>query len=357
MKRDLINELRAIRERYELNSRYEILSRLDTIETVVTGSLKGRNDFEPHKRQAQNAVQCRIDNEVLDADHDRELLKFIPIATVACIESFFSSIIKELIDFGKPFSNNVVKFNQAKNVKFDFEIINAIQTKTVTAGEFISHILPCNSFEDINSNLSTLIELDFADTLRKFKGRSLFENEDDESTKFVSMSSEIIADLKETFELRNIFCHEFGNNIKVNRNSILRCLKNSKTFLHHSDNFIIDLLYPNAPLTQMEMSEQAANDYQKIDSELSELIDQILLLAPEQSDEYFDATLFKQSIKKWKAYRDAKAKSGSAGYKGGSMYPMIFALNLSNATKEKIENLKSEYEIMFRKHANGLHQH
>src|SRR5690606_8779661 len=113
-------------------------------------------------------------NLIYNGNFNKELLKYIPIATVACFEAFFRSVYKELIDFGKPFSDNVVKFNQSQNVKFDFEIVNAIQTKTVTVGEFISHILQCNNFEDINKNLSLLCGIDFADHIKKFKRESIF---------------------------------------------------------------------------------------------------------------------------------------------------------------------------------------
>lgn len=117
MKRNLINEITEIRSRSEFNSRLDYSSRLNDIEYAFNESLNYNGDF------------------------DKELVKYIPIATVACFEAFFRSAYKELIDFGKPFSDNAIKFNQSKNVKFDFEIINAIQTKTVTVGEFISHIL------------------------------------------------------------------------------------------------------------------------------------------------------------------------------------------------------------------------
>src|SRR5690606_16325028 len=151
MKRNLINEITAIKSRSEFNSRHDFSTRLNDIEYAFNESLNYNGDF------------------------DKELVKYIPIATVACFEAFFRSVYKELIDFGKPFSDNAIKFNQSKNVKFDFDIINAIQTKTVTVGEFISHILPCNNFDDINANLSTLADIDFADQIKKFQRESIFD--------------------------------------------------------------------------------------------------------------------------------------------------------------------------------------
>lgn len=173
MKRNLINEITAIKSRSEFNSRLDYSSRLNDIEYAFQENLDYNGDF------------------------NKELLKYIPIATVACFEAFFRSVYKELIDFGKPFSDNVIKFNQAQNVKFDFDIINAIQTKTVTVGEFISHILPCNNFDDINKNLSLLCGIDFADQIKKFKRDSIFEHVNDNSKQFIDNGDQIISDIKE----------------------------------------------------------------------------------------------------------------------------------------------------------------
>lgn len=205
MKRDIITEITAIKSRTEFNSRHD-LSRINDIEYAVSEYLTYNGDF------------------------DSEFIKYIPISTVACFEAFFRSVYKEMIDLGKPFSANAIKFNQSKNIKFDFDIVNAIQNKTVTAGEFISHILPCNNFEDINSNLSTLAGIDFTDQIKSFKRKSVFEHVNENTDKFIQDSEQIIMDVKRTFELRHIFCHEFATNFKIDRDEILDVLITLKYF-------------------------------------------------------------------------------------------------------------------------------
>jgi hypothetical protein len=92
-----------------------------------------------------------------------ELLKYIPIGLVACAEGFLRLSFKEIIDFGPPFSENAASFQQ---LKFDFKLVQAIGTRTVTVGDFVSHLLPLNNLDDINANLTTLIGEDF---LNRFK--------------------------------------------------------------------------------------------------------------------------------------------------------------------------------------------
>lgn len=330
MKRNLINEITAIKSRSEFNSRHDFSRRLNDIEYAFQENLNYNGDF------------------------NKELLKYIPIATVACFEGFFRSVYKELIDYGKPYSDNVLKFNQSQNVRFDFAIVNAIQSKTVTVGEFISHILPCNNFDDINKNLSLLCGLDFTDKIKKFKQYSIFEHVRDNSKQFTENNNKIIADIKRTFELRHIFCHEFATNAHIDRDEILRCFNNAKIFLNQTNDFIWDLLYPNAPETQAEMNIQASDEFERFENDLSLLISTI----KEIKDKNFDLNikLFDKTIKQWKIYRKAKAEFDASVVIGGTMFPLFYARSLSATTKEKIDSLKIEFEIDLRRFAAHKHR-
>ncbi|MEN9442925.1 MAG: hypothetical protein RLZ33_3002 [Bacteroidota bacterium] len=328
MKRNLINEITAIKSRSEFNSRLDYSSRLNDIEYAFQENLDYNGDF------------------------NKELLKYIPIATVACFEAFFRSVYKELIDFGKPFSDNVIKFNQAQNVKFDFDIINAIQTKTVTVGEFISHILPCNNFDDINKNLSLLCGIDFADQIKKFKRDSIFEHVNDNSKQFIDNGDQIISDIKRTFELRHIFCHEFATNLRIDKDEILRCFNNAKIFLNQTNDFIWDLIYPNALETQADMNNHTSDQFSEADNELTELIITIKEASKENSYMTLNIDLLDETLTEWKKYREVKAKLDASVVEGGSMYPTIYAGSLITTTQKKIESLKNEYTVDLRRYAN-----
>jgi uncharacterized protein YecT (DUF1311 family) len=328
MKRNLINEITAIKSRSEFNSRHDFSSRLDDIEYAFHENLN------------------------YNGDYSKELLKYIPIATVACFEAFFRSVYKELIDHGKPFSDNVVNFNQSRNVKFDFDIVNAIQTKTVTVGEFISHILPCNNFDDINKNISILCDLGFTKEIKKFKRDSIFEHVNDNSSQFIENADQIIVDIKRTFELRHIFCHEFATNLRIDEQEILRCFNNAKIFLNQTNDFIWYLIYPNSPETQADMNIHASEQFEKADNELTELISTIKEASKERTYMELNLELFDDLINEWKNYRDKKATFDASVVEGGTMYPTIYATSLTSTTKEKIESLKNEYATELRKYAS-----
>ena len=324
-KRDIVNEIISIKKRTEFNS---------------------RRDYETQLRQLEFAFEEYLS---YNCEHSDQFLKYIPIVLVSCYEAFFRSVIKELIDFGDRFSENTIHFNQAKNVKFEFEIINAIHKKSVTIGEFVSHILPCNNLEDINSNLSILIGENFLNEIKKFRRETTFESVIENQNRFHANCSEVIGDIKKTFELRHIFCHEFGNNVKVSSEDIFRCFKNSKIFLGHVNEYIWHLLYPDAPQTQNEINSEAQKSFLEKEEELFALIVNIKNSLAKNGFYELDENKMDEAVASWKEYRLTWAKFKASIAEGGSMYQGLFHNNLTEITEEKIQSLKDEYNFFLKR--------
>jgi hypothetical protein len=325
-KRDLIEEIKLIKSRTEYNSRYDLSSRLNDIQDALSEFVEYNGDL------------------------NSELLKYIPISTVACFESFFRSTVKEIVDFGKPFSDRIADFNQSKNIKLDFDVVAAIQTKTLTIGEFVAHILPYNNYNDINSNISTLIGADFSKELKKYRPISEFAIENIELDDFQERFSEILESIKRIFELRHIFCHEFATNFKIDREQIIRDFKNCKLFLEHTNRFIWYILYPNEPIAQTDMNIAAYEKYELKNLELETLIKFIKANSNNEDElEMFEDELFDKSVEIWGKYRDSVATYKASFVEGGSLYPLIYGNALTSITEEKIESMQKEFEILLRK--------
>jgi hypothetical protein len=75
-----------------------------------------------------------------------ELLKYIPVGLVATIESFFTRVISQLIDFSPTYLERVSRLK--KNIQFDVEYMIAIPQKRVSVGEFVSHQLKINNLSN-----------------------------------------------------------------------------------------------------------------------------------------------------------------------------------------------------------------
>lgn len=325
-KRDFIQEIKSIKSRTEFNSRHDFSSRLNDIEYALS-------EFVNY-----------------NGDYNIEVLKYIPISTVACFEAFFKSVVKEFVDFGEPYNKNVSNFNQSKNIKLDFEIIAAIQTKSITVGELVGHILSFNNFEDINSNLTVIIGNDFLDELKNFKKTSIYEIPNILNDSRRNRIPEIIKSIKETYEFRHIFCHEFATNINIEKEVIIKNFNNCRDFLELVNNFVWEILYPNSPETQIEINEEADNSFKQKDEELNLLIEFIIHNKENiDEDHSMNIDLFKTSLQKWKKYRESVALYRASSFKGGSMYHLIHSSALKQITEEKIESIKSEFEIFLRK--------
>lgn len=325
-KRNLIQEIKSIKSRAEYNSRYDLNFRLNDLEYAL-------NEFTEY-----------------NGNYNKELLKYIPISTVSCFEAFFKSVVKELVDFGNPFNNNVSNFNQSKNIKFDFEIVSAIQTKSISVGELIAHFLSFNNFEDINSNISVLIGDDFLEKLKNINEESSFLLSEIVENDFKNRFPDIISSVKKTYELRHIFCHEFATNVTIDEELIINNFRDCKIFLEYTNNLIWEILYPNSPQTQTEMNQTADEDYKEKDKELNLLLKFIATNKDKIDEEnHLDQILFDTSIKKWEEYRKSVAEYQANNFVGGSMYSLVYYTALKQVTIEKIESLKNEFEIFLRK--------
>lgn len=172
-KRDRIQEIIDRRARAADSDRLRsITPRLVTISTVASRAL------------------VNVDS----IDHKQELLRYVPIGLVACLETYFRNVIKDLIDFSEECRRNA---SALREIKFELESVLAIHGRTVTVGEFVAHHLPIRNFVDINSHLTKVLGTDFKETLKREK--PIADNIE---------WNEIIATITETFEKRHVFCHE-----------------------------------------------------------------------------------------------------------------------------------------------------
>jgi uncharacterized protein YecT (DUF1311 family) len=330
MKRDYIEEIISKRERAKYNERDSILShRLGALDAVF-----------------QHCVEF-VDTNGLQSDsyrkQDNEIHRYIPIGVIACVESFFRATVKELIDFGSPFSEKAVNLRE---MKFDFSVVQAIAGKELTVGDFLSHLLPMKSFEDINSTIGTLTGKDFLDELKIY----FFEKDYDENdeSRFYQLNeltdemnkevAEIYSDVKETFKLRNIFCHEAAESNVVDTQKIYKCYENTKKFLEATDEFIWELIEPNRPTSNLDMKIRADEKLTKLNERMRNLIKEILAIAEE------DIENVEEVQKIWEKYRDERTEMVASSWEGGTGQGLVILEEKVFLTESRIEELKEIFK-------------
>lgn len=322
-KRNLINEIHSVKSRSYENSRYDYMHRISRIDGAI-------QDLEENSGRFKN-----------------ELLRYIPISMVACFEAFFKSAVRDLVDFGSPFSDNVKKFNHAQNIKLDFDVLGAVQAKSLTIGELIAHVLPYNNLQDVNSNMATLLGQDFISELKKFNKESRFESENTFRSDFVDRAGEIFQSVDRVYKIRHIFCHESPTGYKVDYDEIIQDYQNCKAFLEQSNSLINEFLYPDAPEKQTDMNIESGVRFQEREKELEELILEIKSKSFEDEPMLnFNHDLFDECMDRWREYRESHANYKAGIFSGGTIQPLIYAEDLSYVTNQKIESLKQEFEVV-----------
>lgn len=149
-------------------------------------------------------------------DAEREVLRYIFIALVACLEGYYRLVIKDLVDKNDNCRENIQKIG---DLKFNVNTVLAIHKKSVSIGEFVGHLVPLSSFELLNKNLSTITGVDYINDILNI------EIEDPKGV-LRRIPSDMAKYLKETFDLRNIYCHELAPKkepIEEFRRSAMRC--------------------------------------------------------------------------------------------------------------------------------------
>lgn len=158
-----------------------------------------------------------ITEETKTESFREEFIKYLPIAYVAAMEAYFRLVFRDLIDFGPPFSENL---KSLRDIKFQIESVIAINSKTVSVGEFVSHLLPFKSLADINEIMSLLMGEDFLIRLKQTKVSVI---NGAEHVTMDNFHSKIPSSIQRVFQLRHVFCHEFSVNERPNIQEIRDC--------------------------------------------------------------------------------------------------------------------------------------
>lgn len=336
MKRDLIEEILSKKERAKYSEREHILyERKFAIDGVVEHCKKF---VDIHGLQSNSHLK-----------RDNEIHRYIPISTISFAESYFRTVVKELIDFGTPYSENAANFNRTKDIKFDFAVVQAIQGKLVTVGDFVSHLLPMNNLEDINSTLGVLTGKDFLRDLRPyfFKDGD-FDNERGYVTFMPSINNltssqkneiaEIYEDVKETFRLRNIFCHEAAEPEIIDVHKIYKCYEHTVKFLEATNEFVWDLIDPNRPTSNYEWSLRLSDELEKLDKELEDLVKKTADESNGFNQDFLDIH------EAWKIYKEKRSDFVGKEWDGGSGEGIARLSEEIDVTKTRLTELKEDIE-------------
>lgn len=139
--------------------------------------------------------------EQIEREGQSELLRYIPIALTACLEGYIKRSIKDLIDSNEDYRKNT---KELKNIRFDLDTVLAIEGRTVSIGEFVSHLITVTSVTDIDSHLSAILGEPFLGLVQTTKFAVFIYDEEKQ------LPESVYKTLAEMMEMRHVFCHEIA---------------------------------------------------------------------------------------------------------------------------------------------------
>lgn len=187
---------------------------------------------------------------------DQELLyEYVPVKLVACFQEYFRNIYKDFIDDPK-YRKNVAKLDIFKDITYDAEVLAAFQDEDITLGEYISYLIPCSKFEDINKSISTLAEINFSKLLH-------------EQACDCGVMLNYIQDI---FSYRHIVCHEVPHLHTINKEMMEKWIDAASAFVTLADIVVMDIKNPNPLGTTYDMLLYVQKTFDDAETELKSLI-------------------------------------------------------------------------------------
>jgi uncharacterized protein YecT (DUF1311 family) len=309
--------------------------------------MPGKRDYisEIHDRRLRvgspNNVILMFDRQAgllreLDKSGDisDELMRYFPIAMVACIETYTRSMVQDLVDAGAPFAERLDAF---ENIKLDMSTMKAIHGQRITLGELIAHVLPVNNLDDVKRVIGALLGVDLIELVKNARDRWKSRGDAEADDPIVGDIGKVIRGVEWTFRLRHMYAHEFPAANSINRELIDDSVRACAMFLTAADEGIRNLRFPDAPRTQAEMNSYTAAAFQSADRDLGEMVADF---CANLSDKH--RALLVEAQSQWMVVRDRTAHlMADMEAQGGSMWPMVYNRYAEAATSRRRDEILS----------------
>jgi uncharacterized protein YecT (DUF1311 family) len=270
----------------------------------------------------------------LHDDIPDELLVYMSIGIVACIQGFFRSTIATLIDADPDRLVCLAKSLTLKDIKLSLDLLRGLAGRKFTTGELVAHLAPLNQREHIEDVMTGILNESFTEKLKTVRSRWLTEVNGKTPTPILSAPAAVFADLDKLFRLRHIAAHEFPAPDPYLSGDLPGLLLSAELFLQASAEIVADTLHPGAPLTQADMNALAARDAAKALEDLATIIKELRgTLDPDR------ARFLDEAQSAWRRFADLQADFEASQCKGGTMEPLMRSATIARLAAEQKNHL------------------
>lgn len=261
-----------------------------------------------------------------------EVLKYFPVAIVACVEAYFKMAIKELVDKRRDLLPNAI---QLLKQKIDVDVAVSLDGNEITLGDLVAHSCSYSKFESIESCVSKILGASFSDELKNVQNRYRNTFFDEPLQPILDNPEKTFNSVRKIYELRHIICHEIASSHVFDYDEIQVSFDDCVQFLNASEEVMSNTIQPNFPRTQADINQKSIEDLEKVSEEFAILSHEIVkLLETSQVDE------FNKTNAEWLRFAESWADFESGYFEGGSIRFCIRNSTFAMLYQERVSSLK-----------------
>jgi hypothetical protein len=286
------------------------MSKRNLIEEIL--AKKQREEFDIYWADHRlRDIKYSFEKMIEQDKEDKILLSLYNIGIAACIEIAVRSTVRELIDSGSPYIDRIEHFKN--ELRFDLDVTKALHDKKISFGDFVSHLLPINGVEHINSHLDTLLnsklKIELAkvrefieppdelwlwgeDEFRKDNIGLEYETRKKESSLIINDVDCLMNDISKLFTARHITAHEASFE-SVTFDEFQRFLNSAECFVKALYEYVEQTLRPDAPRFPFGASILALQASGDVYGSMIDALGKLEQLFKDKSSEYTNEVLDK----------------------------------------------------------------
>ena len=305
-KRNLVAEITEIRERADSNGEMDGITKL----LFLCTTLQHHTD-------------------------DSEESGFFIVATVACIESFFKWEIRRQIDSSNQGELSQLQLDELLP-RITPDLLAAVHGREITIGELISHMVRLSNLDAITHAVKLIIRCDLIQLLKTARDPEQRRDMGEKAPFLVENIGRLLEDVRQTFRLRHVICHEAHLSSTTSIDEIKRLCEACYVFVRASHYGLAYDRNPNAPLSLVQALQEAQGRVDTLRAQLDSLENTILRRMQGRTQDAF-ATMRTT----WRAYARSQAIFyGSADY-NGTRGELSFTRELERAYKERLTEMET----------------
>jgi hypothetical protein len=269
---------------------------------------------------------------------------FIPVRLVTLLENAIRVAVKQLVDFGTPFSGRGINILARGSIKDSATLLAAIHTDQVSLGNLVAHSISTNDVGNVISAFELLNGNDFKQRIALVRDRvevELFQKPDEP---IMSGLNQTLGILSRMLQVRHIVIHEIPAEPPYQFDDLGRFIDHTYKFVAALEWLVTELLFGKVPLTQTDMNIEQG----KRATEARGRLDGVLTKITENIDDLEVREHFLKTQQTWETFIKLQAdeRAGRVGEHAkfpGSMAPLRYACEIEARINERIVDLETHY--------------